>query len=80
MRGSVRKVPVSRQQPQLIASTKLNQLRIDGADLDPRPSACVSNFRRGNVVLSIGLDQGSDLNGVRPDQGGMKGGDLRISG
>lgn len=57
MRGSVGEIFIRRQQGELIATTKLNEQSVYGADLDAPPSAHVADLCGTHMILPVRLDQ-----------------------
>ena len=55
MLGRELEIIVGTQQGQIVLDAELGKYCINGANLDPRSSARVSKFHRGDMIFSIGL-------------------------
>ena len=53
----VYEVLIRAQQNNIVPDAELGDERIDCADLHPRPAACVSKACRGDMVITVWLDQ-----------------------
>lgn len=59
LRGRM-EVVICCQQRQVVALAELDEQGIDGADLDTPAAAGITDVRRCNVVLLVGLEKGKD--------------------